>query len=136
MADGMPEPLWWDNVGYFGVWSVWCVMSGEKPDTLTSAQREQGLRRRGLGDTLDAVTLAYGVTSTDILRRCRHAAVVRARHCLCWRLVHLRGLSTVEVMHLVGRDKSTVWDAVERHWWRIRDGLATEETVTYAGEAP
>ena len=89
------------------------------------AMRADVLRTMGLGPTLHAVATAYHVTPNDILGRSRRQSIARARACLCWRLVHEHGLSTVEVMSLVDRDKSTVWEAIETHWRRIERGEAT-----------
>ena len=92
------------------------------------------LSHRGLGAVLEAVCREYHVTHAEVLGRSRRQSIARARHCLCWRLAHEHGLSTVEIMPMVDRDKSTVWDAIEVHWQRIQRGEArAPEGVTLAG---
>lgn len=67
----------------------------------------------GVDDILDSAARAFGINREDILSANRRHEVVKARQVACY-AAHLLGHSQSHVARCIGRDHTTVWNAVQR----------------------
>jgi chromosomal replication initiation ATPase DnaA len=114
--------------------------------TIATAQAEQAalwlaIRRvtgtpgNAIGTILDAVAAEFRVPRLEIMSDRRHAAVIAARHAVCWLARHLTPMSYPQIARALKRDHTTIMHSVQAADLRItRDGQFAQQLATLQAE--
>ncbi len=76
------------------------------------------LEREPMASLAATICRWHGMPLSDVLGRCRHRPIVRARHALCYH-IEQAGYTLVDVGRIMGIDHTTVMHGIAMHQRRI-----------------